>query len=55
MPIVVLVAGTLVFWAIYWFIRMGGVDHFREQYAPQGRGAACSGARDGADRAVACH
>ena len=33
MPIVVLVAGTLVFWVIYWFIRMGGVDHFREQSA----------------------
>ena len=33
MAIVVLVAGTLVFWVIYWFIRMGGVDHFREQYA----------------------
>jgi len=33
MAIVVLVAGTLVFWVIYWFIRMGGVDHFREQSA----------------------
>jgi uncharacterized tellurite resistance protein B-like protein len=31
MPIVVLVASTLVFWVIYWFVRMGGVDHFREQ------------------------
>jgi len=30
MPVVVLVASTLVFWVIYWFIRMGGVDHFRE-------------------------
>jgi uncharacterized tellurite resistance protein B-like protein len=30
MPIVVLVASTLVFWVIYWFIRMGGFDHFRE-------------------------
>jgi uncharacterized tellurite resistance protein B-like protein len=30
MPIVVLVASSLVFWVIYWFIRMGGVDHFRE-------------------------
>ena len=30
MPIVVLVASTLAFWVIYWFIRMGGVDHFRE-------------------------
>jgi hypothetical protein len=30
MPIVVLVASTFLFWVIYWFIRMGGVDHFRE-------------------------
>jgi hypothetical protein len=30
MPVVVLVASTLIFWLIYWFIRMGGVDHFRE-------------------------
>jgi hypothetical protein len=29
MPVVVLVASTLAFWLIYWFIRMGGVDHFR--------------------------
>jgi hypothetical protein len=33
MPIVVLIASTLVFWVIYWFVRMGGVDHFREQSA----------------------
>jgi len=31
MPVIVLVASTLVFWLIYWFVRMGGVDHFREQ------------------------
>jgi hypothetical protein len=30
MPIVVLIASTLAFWVIYWFTRMGGVDHFRE-------------------------
>jgi hypothetical protein len=30
MPIVVLVASTLAFWVIYWFIRMDGLDHFRE-------------------------
>jgi uncharacterized tellurite resistance protein B-like protein len=30
MPIVVLLASTLAFWVIYWFIRMGGLDHFRE-------------------------
>ena len=33
MPVVVLVASTLAFWLIYWFVRMGGVDHFREQSA----------------------
>jgi hypothetical protein len=33
MPIIVLVASTLAFWVIYWFVRMGGVDHFREQAA----------------------
>ena len=31
MPIVVLVASTMAFWVIYWFIRMGGIHHFREQ------------------------
>jgi hypothetical protein len=30
MPVVVLLASTLAFWVIYWFVRMGGVDHFRE-------------------------
>ena len=33
MPIVVLVASTLAFWVIYWFIRMGGIQHFTEQSA----------------------
>lgn len=33
MPILILVASTLLFWVIYWFVRMGGVDHFRERSA----------------------
>jgi len=33
MPVIVLVASTLLFWVVYWFIRMGGVDHFRERAA----------------------
>lgn len=33
MPIVVLVASTLSFWVIFWFVRMGGVEHFRAQSA----------------------
>jgi len=27
MPVVVLVLSTLAIWLIYWFVRMGGVDH----------------------------
>jgi uncharacterized tellurite resistance protein B-like protein len=27
MPLIALVSSTLGFWAIYWFFRMGGVDH----------------------------
>jgi len=33
MPVIVLVASTFTFWVIYWFVRMGGVDHFREASA----------------------
>jgi len=33
MPVIVLVASTFMFWVIYWFVRMGGVDHFREASA----------------------
>jgi hypothetical protein len=33
MPIVVLLVSTLAFWLIYWFVYMGGVDHFRELFA----------------------
>jgi hypothetical protein len=40
MPIVVLVASTLAFWVIYWFIRMGGVEHFRELAARRRRAEA---------------
>jgi uncharacterized tellurite resistance protein B-like protein len=33
MPILLLIASTLLFWLIYWFVRMGGIDHFRERAA----------------------
>jgi len=32
MPIVVLIASTLIFWLIYWFVRMDGVEHVREHF-----------------------
>ena len=27
MPIIALLFSTLAFWVVYWFIRMGGIDH----------------------------
>jgi hypothetical protein len=33
MPVVAVVLLTLVFWSIYWFVRMGGIDHFRAKSA----------------------
>jgi uncharacterized tellurite resistance protein B-like protein len=33
MPIIVLVLGTLALWTVYWFVRMGGIDHFRSASA----------------------
>jgi hypothetical protein len=33
MPVIILVVSTLAFWVIYWFVRMGGVDHFRDASA----------------------
>src|ERR1700760_4670077 len=33
MPIIILIISTFAFWGIYWFVRMGGVDHLREQSA----------------------
>src|SRR5690349_20141565 len=30
MPVIVLIASTLIFWLIYWFVRMDGVDQIRE-------------------------
>jgi len=33
MPVIILVVSTLVFWLIYWFVSMGGVDRFVEMVA----------------------
>ena len=32
MPVIVLIASTLIFWLIYWFVRMDGLDHVREYF-----------------------
>src|ERR1043166_9725725 len=46
MPVVVLLASTLAFWVIYWFVRMGGVDHFREASARRKQEAQRAQARE---------
>jgi len=51
MPIVVLVASTLAFWVLFWFVRMGGVEHFREQSARRKEDARRAKARE-AERAA---
>ena len=33
MPIIILIASTLLMWGAYWFFRMGGLDHMRERAA----------------------
>ena len=33
MPIVAVILLTAAFWTVYWFIRMGGVEHFLERAA----------------------
>src|ERR1700681_4262467 len=33
MPIIAVILGTLTIWTIYWFVRMGGVDHIQAKRA----------------------
>jgi uncharacterized tellurite resistance protein B-like protein len=33
MPVIALILSTLLFWLIYWFVRMGGMDHLQERWA----------------------
>jgi len=33
MPIIALIFSTLAFWLLYWFIRMGGIDHLHQRAA----------------------
>ena len=33
MPVILLIVSTLVFWVLFWFVRMGGIEHFRMQSA----------------------
>jgi uncharacterized tellurite resistance protein B-like protein len=33
MPIIALVLSSLAVWTVYWFVRMGGIEHFRDKQA----------------------
>jgi uncharacterized tellurite resistance protein B-like protein len=46
MPIILLVVSTLLFWAIYWFVRMGGIEHFQERAAQRKEAARRLAARE---------
>jgi hypothetical protein len=46
MPVVAVVLLTLAFWGIYWFVRMGGIDHFRAKSAQRKDEARKALARD---------
>jgi uncharacterized tellurite resistance protein B-like protein len=46
MPIIAVVVLTLVFWGIYWFVRMGGIDHFQAKSAQRKEEARLAKARE---------
>jgi uncharacterized tellurite resistance protein B-like protein len=48
MPVILLVLSTLLFWVIYWFIRMGGIQHFQERAAQRKEDARRQEAREAA-------
>jgi uncharacterized tellurite resistance protein B-like protein len=48
MPIILLIVSTLGFWALYWFIQMGGIEHFRRQKAQRKEEARRQEARENA-------
>ena len=33
MPVIALILSTLAFWTLYWFVRMGGIDHIQAKRA----------------------
>jgi uncharacterized tellurite resistance protein B-like protein len=46
MPIVAVVLLTAAFWVAYWFVRMGGVEHFRDKAARRKQEARKAEARE---------
>jgi uncharacterized tellurite resistance protein B-like protein len=48
MPVIALILSTLVFWSLYWFIRMGGIDHLHQRAAQRKEEARRREAREAA-------
>jgi len=46
MPVVVFIVGTLALWVAYYFVRLGGLDHLREQSAQRKDAARRTKARE---------
>jgi uncharacterized tellurite resistance protein B-like protein len=46
MPVIALILSTLAFWLIYWFIRMGGLDHVHSVFARRREDARRAQARE---------
>jgi len=48
MPVILLILGSLLFWVLYWFVRMGGIQHFQERAAQRKEEARRAAARESA-------
>jgi hypothetical protein len=48
MPIILLIVSTLAFWALYWFVQMGGIEHFQRRKAVRKEEARRQEARESA-------
>ena len=33
MPVILMIVGALAFWTLYWFVQMGGIEHFQRRKA----------------------
>lgn len=46
MPIILLIVSTLAFWALYWFVQMGGIEHFQQRKKQRADDAKRAAARE---------
>ena len=46
MPFILMVLATLAFWVLYWFVQMGGIEHFQRKKAQRKEEAERQAARE---------